>query len=183
MDSTLLAMIEADPLCEAELRRSPPRALLRDLGDEHRELCLRYERFALFPKKRAGIYSDNSWELWCNGQPPPLAQSTYSVDPETLYGFFENCFVLGTSLRDGADMIAINLNPGPNHGRLFFYWGSLSLGYGCPIIADSITEWIRLTYGAGYDGQTFFHDKRFADRGPIIPDDPRYRGVSGYFDP
>ena len=75
MDSTLLAMIEADPLCEAEPRRSPPRDLLRDL------------------------------------------------------------------------------------------------------------EWIRLTYGAGYDGQTFFHDKRFADRGPIIPDDPRYRGVSGYFDP
>jgi len=177
----LINLLAKDSRCEVRARANP---ILAD-GNwpaEWRHLIENYERVSLFSKQERGT-ARNGWQFNLAQVPLFLNELTHLVSPPELDPFFARCLAIGHNCRDGADTIGLNLNSGPGFGRVFFTWMSKALGYRCPVIADSVTDWIELTYRAGPDSGYYFLRDDFINRGPLIPDDPEYKTVRSIFDP
>ena len=179
----IVTSVAGDPLCEVRRRERPLALDDRGWPADWRHLVENLEKFEIFTRRAGTEYSGNSWALGLGEVPIVLNEFTFDVRPPELDPFFGRCIVIAHNRRDGADIIGLNLNPGPGFGKIFFAWMAKALGYRCPIIADSVTEWIDLTYRAGYDSGYYFLKDGFVDRGPLIPNDPEYTGVRSIFDP
>lgn len=177
----LIDLLAKDSRCEVR-PRGVPIVVDETWPAEWRHLVEACERVSLFSKHERGA-ARNGWQLNLAQVPLFLNEFTHQVSPPELDVFFARCLVIGHNCRDGADTIGLNLNPGPGFGNVFFAWMSKALGYRCPVIASSVTEWISLTYRAGPDSAYYFLRDDFVDRGPVIPGDPEYRRVNSIFDP
>ena len=176
----VLQGIEADQHSECVRRRSPLLIDHSDWPDDWAYVVSHFEHVKLHVRPSPGR---NAWGLKLRPLPISFEEYAPAVEPDTLSPFFARCATVGYYERDGADAIGLNLNPGPGFGKVFFAWMAKAIGYRCPIIADSIAEWLTLTCRAGAESEPYFFRDDFVDRGPLISGDPEYRGVKSIFDP
>jgi hypothetical protein len=179
----ILAVIQADPRCECILRDARPGGTIPGYWPPGWASVIRDFYYIRIYEKLGARACRNGWTLPLTPELSDFARYAPSVYPEELVPFFSKCACIGHSAQDGGDVIGVNLNPGPGYGQVFFAWMAKSIGYRCPLIADSIAEWLTLTHEAGPTSEPYFFRNDFVDRGPLIPNDPEYRGFNSLFDP